>query len=373
MTRTASAVIIGGGIIGASTLYYLSLKGISNITLIEKNSLGSGTTAFTAGWVRYQQDSELGIRIAKICLNEILRINEEENIGLRIKGSVTAFSADKVHQESKNTELLELLGIPVTVMTKQEITEVAPILNTSDLDMGRYCQGDGVVDANAMLYYYIRKSKLLGKNITVQEGVEVVDLIIDKGKVLGVRTTEEIISTPLVINAAGIYADKVGKLVGLNIPLIKKLGHNIYTEAIDSIPIDMPLLEILDKDILYIGSSGKHADYTIGSFRTEQYEHRPQLNVVLDKYYDALMHRAPELVTVGIANCTAGVRAHTPDGLPIIGPANSVDGYFNNCCYGSEGIIFAPIGGMLISEFISDGKSHTLNLDPFLLERFTLK
>jgi glycine/D-amino acid oxidase-like deaminating enzyme len=132
----------------------------------------------------------------------------------------------------------------------------------------------------------------------------------------------------------------------------------------------MPLLEVLGADALYIGSAGKRADYTIGSFMTDECDHRPRLDALLDKYHDILTHRAPELAQAGIVKCTAGVRAHTPDGLPIIGQANDLGGYFNNCCYGSEGIIYSPIGGILIAELIAEGKIQTLTLEPFLLERF---
>jgi sarcosine oxidase subunit beta len=370
--KTASVVIIGGGIIGASTLYYLSQKGHSDIVLLEKGTLGCGTTAYTAGWVRFQQDSDLGIQMAQISLNEIKRFQQEENIGLKIKGSITTFMADKVDQELENTRLLESLDIPVTMMTKEDIKEVAPILNTSDLSMGRYCKEDGVVDANALLLHYVRKGKAFSKNIIVEEGVQVNNIRTDKGKVIAVETSEGIISTPVVINAAGIYADHVGKSVGLDIPLIKKLGHNIYTEPIDSISDNMPLLEVLDVETLYIGSSGKRADYTIGSFKTDGYDHRPRLDTLLEKYHDILLYRAPALAQSGIVNCTAGVRAHTHDGLPIIGFVNNLEGYFNNCCYGSEGIIYSPIGGILLAELIAEGKTQTLSLEPFLLERFNL-
>lgn len=368
MDITADVVIIGGGIIGASTLYHLVINGIHNVILIEKDLLGSGTTAYTAGWVRLQQSSILGCKMAQLSLKELSEISIEENIGLNIKGSISAYTFDLAEDENRLSNQLAQLGTYTELLNPNDIGNYAPFINTTGLALGRYCKDDGVVDANALLQFYIKRSKRSG--VKILEGIKVKNILIERNTIVGIETTIGVINTNTIVNASGIYADLVGAWIGLKIPLIKKLGHNIFTEPIELIPNNMPLIEIIDKTPLYVGSSEKRADYTLGSFQIDSYEHKPQLNMVIEKFFDYLYFRAPALAEAGIVDCTAGIRANSPDDFPIIGPVDSLRGYINNCCFGSEGIIFAPIGGQIVADYILKGVSEKLPLEPFLLKRF---
>lgn len=367
MKNKYDAIIIGGGIIGASVLYHLTKKGIKNILLLEKGELGAGTTAYTAAWIRLQEPTEIQIRLSQLSFPEFHEFEHEFKIGLQIKGSLVANTAEYIDKEKQCAELQASLGLSVQLLTPSEIKTYAPILNTEDISIGRYCAEDGLIDAQALIRAYIRLAKSAGA--AVEEGTEAIDVIVENNQVVAVKTPSETISTPLVINAAGIYASQVGSWVGANIPIRKRLGHIVFTEPIASIPDDMPLVEVSNPELFFIGASGKHADYTIGDSDTDGFEHEPQLDLLIEQNLDALIHRSPDIANAGVIDCIAGIKAHSPDGLPILGPVEGVSGFVNCCGLGSNGVVYSPAVGELVSRYIVHD-DLPFDIAPLYLKRF---
>ncbi len=368
MRTTADVVIIGGGIQGVSALYYLAESGIRNTVLVEMDKLASGTTAYTAGWIMLQQPRREQMQLSQISFAEFRSFEDKfgVDIGFRQKGSLSINTIGHSDEMRERAQLQKSLGIPVKILTASEIKSMAPILNVSDIELGLYCEEDGVVDANAIVYAYSKAAKLLGAE--VEEGVKAIDIIVQNAKVIGVKTTRGLIATPFVVNAAGIYAKEVGKWIGLDIPITNALRHIVVTDLL--IPEDMPLIEVLNPVQIYIGSTGGRADYTVGSFETDRFEHKPDLMLLIKTHLDDLMHRAPALAEAGIVTCTAGIRSLTPDGLPILGPVEEVSGYINDCGWGGTGISHGPAGGQVIAECIAGTSNLPVSIEPFLMKRF---
>jgi len=277
-------------------------------------------------------------------------------------------TVDFSDSERQLAGLQESMGVSTEILTAEDIKSIAPFLNVEDIGIGRFCKEDGIVDAHALLQVYIKKARALGA--TVEEGVDVINIVTEHDKIVGIETTQGFISTPILINAAGIYADQVGRWAGIDIPINKRLGHIIFTEPIPSVPEDMPLLEIMNPELIYIGSSRKRVDYTVGDLDTDSFEHKPNLDLILEKHFDDLFYRASDIARAGIVNCTAGVRAATPDGIPILGPVEQVSGFINNCGLGGNGIIYSPCVGKLVAQYITGTNKMPLSIEPFLLKRF---
>jgi glycine/D-amino acid oxidase-like deaminating enzyme len=368
MQKKADIVIIGGGIIGASVAYHITQLGTKNVLLIERNQLGSGTTAYTAGWVRLQAgDTDVEINMSKIALKELKALHAEHNIGLNIKGSISVNTKENESSEMGLIELYNTHGVEIEILRNNEVKKLVPIINADDLGFGRYCSEDATVDANALLHTYVRLAKMRGASF--QEGVDVTNIIVERNKIVGVNTTNGIVYSPMVVNAAGIFSAQIGKMVEVEIPIIRRLGHIVYTDEIASISVSMPLVVVLNPEQLYIGSTGKCADYTIGDFNVTHYNHKPDLDRLLDEYFDDLLFRSPELAKARVTNCIAGVRACTPDGFPILGSIAKVDGFYNACGLGS-GIVQAPAVGQMLSHSILNLPYHSVNIQDFNLDRF---
>lgn len=368
MATTADVVIIGGGIAGASAAYHLTKNGIRNVQLVEMKSLGSGTTAYTAGWVMLQETSEIKIRMTQASYEELRTLNEEDSIGFQIRGSLSVNTSEFSNDQMEKANLRRSLGVPIDILTTKEIKSMAPILKADDLGIGTYCKDDGLVDAHALLQAYVRRAKSLGARIS--ESVKVLGIKTSDSRVVGVETTDGFINSPVIVNATGIYAKQIGKLIGLDLPIQNALRHNVYTAPIASVPEGMPLIEVLNPEVIYLGSSGKRVDYTIGTFDTDSYEHKPNLDLLLERHLNDLIYRVPEVAEARIIDCTAGIRSITPDGLPILGPVDGIEGYINDCGWAGNGIMYAPIGGQLVADYIAHKKTTPINIEQFSLSRF---
>lgn len=204
-----------------------------------------------------------------------------------------------------------------------------------------------------------------------------VSISVKNGKITGLDTTSGFIHTPVVVNAAGIYAKQVAGWAGIELPLKNALLHVVITEPTTLISENMPVIEILNPELIYIegrtspGSRGNMAEYSAGGAeKTESFNHAPQLDQFIEKYADNLRHRMPMIFDLGIMNCYAGIRTLTPDDLPILGHVDEVEGYINDCGWGGNGISHAPVGGQLIAECILKTNKVPVKVDPFLLNRF---
>jgi len=365
--NTADAVIIGGGVAGISTLYHLAKRGLKAI-LFETNRLGSGTTAYTAGWVMLQESTKLQILMSKVSLDEFLVFQDEMDIGLRKKGLLSVNTVEYIDTERKRAKMQMSLGVPTVILSSDDIKKLVPFLNVKDIGIGRYCEDDGIIDAHALIQRYAKKSRELGS--VIYEGVQVTGILKEKDRVVGVCTSAGTVSTPIVINAAGIRAKQIAGWVGIELPIHLDLRHNVYTDKVPSIPRNMPLLEILNPVVIYLGATEQRADYTVGSFSPGGFTHRPNLHLLLDTHYADLEYRMPDIAHAGIMKCTAGIRAHSPDGLPILGPIEEIEGYYNNCGWGGHGVMHSPIGGQLVASYITGVDTPSVSIEPFLFSRF---
>ncbi len=369
MDTRVDVVVIGGGIAGASTLFHLAQSGISNALLLEMNRLGSGTTSRTAGWVRRQRLTELDLRISERSFDEFHSFDRAFDVGLDIRGSISIGLLDAVERDRARARFQSSHGVQVQVLTADEIHSLAPLVEIANIGVGLYCREDGLVDAQALTNAYVKQARARGAQVV--EGVQATGITTDHGRVTGVATTQGLISTPVVVNAAGLYAKRVGAWVGLDLPLRNELGQIITTEPLSAIPGDMPLLEILDAPALYIGSHGKAAEYSVGTFEpTEDYEPLADLAHFSECYLDLLQRHTPVLAAARIANCMAGIRTSTLDGAPLLGPVEGLAGFVNNCGWGGQGIIGAPVGGELVAQSVLGIRQCPIDSEPFLLRRF---
>ena len=382
MKQTADVVVIGGGIQGVSAAYYLAEAGVPNVSLVEMDQLGSGTTRYTASWFVMQSRLETNIRMSQFSYSEFVNFKEKFNVNVDFR-QIGSLSINTSENTSKMLDLANSqrqLGVKLEVLDAHQIKALVPFINTDDIGVGLFSPQDGLVDSSAILNAYAKHAKRLGADI--QQGVKATSIKTQNGKVVGVNTTEGYISTPTVVNAAGIYDKMVAEWVGIDLPTVKAIRHTILTKPTDILPKDMTLVEILSPEVMYISGEGGAAKYSIGLDETDRFSHIPDLYGTMEKYGDSLMHRMPDIVELEIVNCMAGIRSlpalsgntgkqvsQVGHSLPILGPVSQVRGYYNDCAWGGLGVSHAPAGGKLISEMIT-GADSFMDISPFLLSRY---
>jgi sarcosine oxidase subunit beta len=263
-------------------------------------------------------------------------------------------------------QVQQSLNVPIEVLTPAEVQELVPAVNVEDIVLGAICRTDGVIDTHAVMQAYARHAKRLGAEIN--ERVQATGIVVEGGRVVAVETTQGRIATPVVVNATGARANEVGSWVGLNIPITNYKRHIFITDEFPTIPQSTPFVMDLEVE-WYFRKEGENV--LMGMGREESTSFEPQFEPAFqEQVIERAALRAPVLLEAKILRGWAGLRALTPDDLPVLGFAPGVEGFCNCCGWGGHGVMHAPAGGILTAELIVDGKATSMDIAPFRYERF---
>ena len=365
LKSTASVVIIGGGIQGTSIAYHLAQCGVREVVLVEADLVGSGSSGRSAAMILLQMSREMTIRLSQESFKEYLGELGADS-GYKPIGYLNVATREIADELRAQVSLQHQLGVPTEVLLPQDIARLVPAVNVDDVEFGSICWQDGVIDPHAVMQTYVQRARQLGAEI--YEKVEATGITIEKGRVAGVQTSAGLISTPIVVNAAGARAAQVASWVGLKLPITNYKRTVFITDRFDEIADDAPFVNDMAVE-WYFRKEGKGVLMGMGLEESMTFE--PQLDwEFLDTLIQRALHRAPILANARVMRGWAGLRPLTPDDYPILGRAPGVEGFINACGWGGHGVMHAPIGGTLIAELIADGKTTTMDLVPFRLERF---
>jgi sarcosine oxidase subunit beta len=370
LPKTADLVIIGGGVMGASAAYHLAACGMKNIVLLEKEEFfGTGATGRCAGGVRYQFGTEINIKLSLESLPMIERFKEEldQDVNYRQCGYLFALTNEKdIAVFKHNVELQHRLGIETEWLSGDEIRKRLPLMRFDDVHAGTFHQKDGLVDPNSVVQGYINAAARLGVRSFNQ--AEVTGLRISGDKVQAMETRSGAIETPLVLNAAGPWAASIGKMAGVDLPIIPIRRQMFTTNPLKEIPADFPF--VIDfAQALYFHREGE--GLLIGQSNQNE---QPGFDQNVDEDFElqnleAAIARMPLLERASRASHWAGLYEVTPDAHPIFG-ATPVNGFYVVAGFSGHGFMHGPIAGRLMAEFISTGKYETLDVSMLDLARF---
>lgn len=367
---TADIVIIGGGVMGASTLYHLAARGQKNIVLLEKERFfGQGATGRCAGGVRYQFATEINVRLSLESLPMLERFKEEigQDVNYRKCGYLFVLTREQdVQAFQRNAALQHRLGVQTEWLSGDEVRRRLPMMRFEDALAGTFHAKDGLVDPNSVVMGYINAAQRLGAKAFTD--AEVRSLIVEQGRIKGVETSQGIISTPIVVNAAGPWAAQVGKMAGVEIPITPLRRQWFTTTPLPEIPADFPF--VIDfAQSLYFHREGE--GLLIGMSNPKE---QPGFNQNVDEDFElvnmeAALARLPLLERAGRASHLAGLYEVTPDAHPIFGKT-PVEGFYIVAGFSGHGFMHGPIAGKLMSELILDGTYRTLDVSMLDLARF---
>lgn len=357
LPRAASVVVIGGGVVGCSIACHLARRGVRDVVVVERDQVGAGTTSKAAGGIRAQFPTEPEIRMSLESRRVFASFEDEFGVdpGYRQIGYLflVADEADLRGFENR-VALQRRLGADVRVITPSEGKALVPGLYVDDLVAAVWGPEDGVAGPAEVTQGFARRARELGARIL--EGVEVTGISVEGGRVRAVQTSRGAIATPVAVNAAGPAAARVGRLVGLELPVHPRRRHIFFTEPFPEIPGPVPLTtdrrsglyfrKELDAVLL---SPGDVED--IGDDRVAPVEWSRVTDVV-----EKAVHRLPILERARIAGGWAGLRPLTPDDHAIIGPAPGIEGFFLAVGFGGHGFQHSPATGRLVAEWLTDGR-----------------
>jgi len=371
LPRTADVVVIGGGVVGCSIAYQLARRGLSDMLVLERDAVGAGTTSKAAGGIRAQFPTETEIRFSRESIEVFERFADEFGVdpGYRKIGYLFLISHERDLQAfERRIALQKTLGVDVRVITPGDAKELVPALHVDDLLAAVWGPDDGMAGPAEVTNGYARRARELGARIV--EGVEVTAIDVAGGRVRGVTTTAGVVTTRIVVNAAGPAAARVGRLAGLDLPVHPRRRHIFFTEPFPEIPGPIPLT----------------TDCTSGFYFRKEMEQvllspgdvediGEDINVPMDwsrvdETVQKAVHRVPIVADARIAGGWAGLRPLTPDEHAIIGWAPGVDGFFLAVGFGGHGFQHSPATGRHVAEWIVDGKP-SMDLSLFAPARFS--
>jgi sarcosine oxidase subunit beta len=368
MEKTADIVIIGGGIIGVSIAYYLAQRKAKGVVLLEKGMLGEGSTAKCAGGIRAQFSTEINIRFSLESFKAWNRFEELTGMDLGFKKVgylFLAMSEEEWAIFNANADLQHRFGIPVELLSPEEIHHRWPYLRVDDLRGGTFCSWEGYAGPYEALSGFAKGARQGG--VKIYEGTEVQAILKEGSKIGAVRTSKGDIFSPIVVNAAGPYAGEVGKMAGIEVPVQPYRRQLFFTAPFPWISDPIPLVIDFHRG-WYFRREGP------GLLLSGPKDPFPSFNANVD--YEAMVevaensiYRVPLLEKAQINRGWAGSYEISPDNHAILGEAPEVKGFFLANGFSGHGFQHSPAVGQVMADLIL-GESPFMDISCLSVERF---
>ena len=364
----ASAVVIGGGVTGASVAYHLAKLGWDDVVLLERKQFSCGTTWHAAGLIGTLRANESHARLTEYSMRLLGELEEEtgQSTGFRQVGSLSiAHSKDRWEELRRVASMNNAFGVTqVDLVTPDEIKALFPLVETGDLIGGTWVPHDGKGSPIEVTMAFIKGAR--GRGAKCLEGVAVKDVLINDGKVTGVETDLGTIETDFVVNCGGMWARELGQRNNIVIPLHACEHYYAVTEKHPDIHPDLPVLRDHDKCAYIKEDAG---GLLVGAFE-QNARSWGQKGIPLDFCFDELeghmedqlmpvlgdaMERIPMLADIGWRKFFCGPESFTPDDQFHVGEVPDVRGYFVAAGLNSVGIQSSGGLGKACAEWMHHG------------------
>ena len=362
-------VIIGGGIMGVCTAYYLTKRGCKDIVILEKELLAQASTGLSLGGIRQQFSHPANIRLSQESVRVFECFQEEFGVDIRFRQVGYLFLAQKASTWRDFLAAARMqrdYDVLVEILSPEEIKNRWPYLYFSDVKGGTFGPRDGYADPYLTAMGFANTARRLG--VRIEEKTEVTGIDIGRGKIQGVETAKGHLSAPIVVNVTGAWGGQVAGLAGYNLPVKPYRRQVFMTKAFDAIPKPVPM--IIDMDVSFY-FRGEEPGIIVGMSDPDE---SSSFNTHVDRDFleriiEAAIHRAPIMEKAAILRGWGGLYAMTPDQNPIIGAMSGTEGFFSAVGFSGHGFQHGPAVGRILSDLICDGKT-SFDLKPFAPERF---
>jgi len=368
LPEQCEVVVVGGGVIGVSVAYHLAEAGITDVVLLERKELTSGTTWHAAGLVGQLRTSINMTKLARYT-SELYRGLEAETgqaTGYRQCGSISiAATAERFEELKRSASMAKVFGLEVNVLSVPEIAERYPLIRTDDLFGGIHIPSDGYANAVDITQALAKGAKSRGARIFTETKVEAI--LREGDQVRGVRTAEGEIRSKYVVICGGMWSRDLAASVGVNLPLHACEHYYVLFESVEGLNPELPVLRDYDACTYYKYDAGK---LLVGAFEPSA---KPwgMAGISDDFCFDEIagdfdhfepvlhdaMKRLPALERAGIQKFFCGPESFTPDVRYHLGEAPELKNCFVAAGLNSIGLQSAGGVGKVTAEWIRDGQA----------------
>jgi len=372
MAETADAVIIGGGIHGASLAFQLTRRGLTPV-VVERRAVASGATGRSSGLVRMHYDLEAESRLAWESFRWFRDWAElvGGECGFTRTGFLKIVGPAHTARLRANVAMHQRLGVPMLLVTPDDVRRLAPGFATGDFEAAAYEPESGYADPPSAAGALLQAARERGARLL--QDCRVTAVSVAGGRVTGVETTRGAIASPVVVNAAGAWAAEVGRMVGLDLPVTTWRHDTMFIRRPPALRPPHPtvidgaaamyfrpetggltLVGLEDGNPLGLSPDGD-TDHALPGF--------------VERAVGRICRRIPGMEHGGLHSAHGGYDGITPDQHPILDRAGP-DGFYLDCGFSGTGFKIAPAVGVCMAELILDGRAATVDISAFALGRF---
>ena len=366
LPKSARVVIVGGGVIGCSIAYHLTKLGVSDVVLLERKQLTSGTTWHAAGLIGQLRDNHTMTALAQYTAELYKELEEEtgQATGYKINGSLsTATNAERMEDLVRRADMAKVFRLQVDVLGPQGCKDHHPLIEVHDVVGGIFIPSDGQADPIGITQALAKGARNGGAEIF--ENMLVKDIIMDGTKVTGVVTDEGTITADTVVLACGMWTRELAGRLGVTVPLHACEHFYILTEPFEGVTPDLPVYRDYDHHAYYKEDAGK---ILLGAFEPVAkpwgmdgispdfcFDQLPDDFDHFEPILEDAIRRMPALENAGIQTFFCGPESFTQDDRYHLGAAPELEGLFIAAGMNSIGVQSAGGVGRTMASWIVDG------------------
>jgi glycine cleavage system T protein len=366
LPQKTRVVIIGGGIAGCSVAYHLAKLGWTDVVLLERKQLTSGTTWHAAGLIAQLRATANMTKLAKYSQELYGSLEAETGVatGFKRVGSISvALTAERYEELKRGASMARAYGVEVETISLAEAAKRHPLLNTEGAVGAIYLAKDGQADPGNIALAMAKGARNLG--VKIFEGVKVTGITQANGRATGVVTDQGAIEAEVVVNCAGMWGRDVGRMAGVALPLQACEHFYIVTEPSPDIPRNLPVLRVPDECAYYKEDAGK---IMLGAFEPVAkpwavngipedfcFDQLPEDFDHFAPILEQASKRMPLLGKIGIHTFFNGPESFTHDDRYLLGESPQLQNFYVACGFNSVGIQSGGGAGMALAQWIVDG------------------
>jgi sarcosine dehydrogenase len=367
MKDQARVVIVGGGITGCSIAYHLTRMGWTDVVVVDKGELTSGATFHAAGLVGQLRASVNITKMLKYSIELYSRLEEETGQHTqwsRVGGLRIASTRQRMEELKRSAAMAKTFGLPMELISPEEACRLFPVMSKKGIVGAAFLPTDGQIDPSAVTYALAKGAR--DRGAVFYTDTRVTGITLTRGAVSEVRTDKGNIRTEIVVNAAGIWAPEIGRMVGVAVPIIPMEHQYLITKPIAGVQKGFPTMRDPD-NLVYFREE-------VGGLMAGGYEHNP-IPWALDgiprdftkkllpsnfDHFEPLsalaMKRVPVIGEAEIVTLLNGPEAFTSDGDFIMGESAEVRNFFVAAGFCAHGIAAGGGVGRMMAEWIVEGR-----------------
>lgn len=365
----ARAVIVGAGIVGCSVAYHLARLGWKDILMVDRLKIGGGTSFHAAGLVGQLRSSAAITQLLghSVALYQRLEAETGQATGWKMSGGLRlAATPGRLLELQRQATTARSFGLDMHMLTPSEVKALWPLMEVKDLVGGAFTPSDGQASPLDITQALAQGARTAG--VDIREGVRVTGVMVENGRAAGIRTAKGDVRAEVVINCAGQWARALGRMAGVNVPLVSMQHQYLITEPMEGVSPDLPTVRDPDAGTYFKEEVG---GLVMGGYEPDPLPFDPLKGPVrafrllepkwgqFQQLSDLATRRVPALETAGIRQLVCGPESFTPDGYFILGEAPELSGFFVAAGFNSFGIASAGGAGKALAEWVDSGEPQS--------------